>query len=171
MGEISQVYAAGHGLPSWAAEVLERRTYAVLGTLQPDGAVHTVPLMYVFDGERFLMESRSTTRKVRNVQSDSRCRVLVQGSLDHERWIAADGRAHVVEGEDALRLNAEVVDRYLTDDGRRGWNATIAPLEDATIVLTPERWIWWDIAGMIETIAAQGYDPEEAVEWFHPLDP
>jgi PPOX class probable F420-dependent enzyme len=166
-----QVYRAGTGLPEWADEVLGRRAYAVLGTLRPDGSVHTVPLMYTFDGERFLFESRSTTRKVRNIEAHPRARVLVQGSIEHERWIAADGAAEVVYGQDAAKLNAAVVDRYLTEAGGAGWNATIAPLEDVTIVLRPERWTWWDIAGMLGAITAHGYTAEEAAGWFHPLDP
>lgn len=171
MADEERVYSATTGMPDWAREVLDRRAYAVLGTNNPDGSVHTVPLMYVFDGERFLMESRSTTRKVRNIEACPRARLLVQGSLDHERWIAVDGAAHIERGEEAARMNALVVDRYLTDGGREGWDATIAPMEDVTIVVTPDRWTWWDIAEMMEVIGEKGYTAEEAAGWFHPLDP
>lgn len=171
MTDEQKTYGAGRGVPDWADEVLGRRAYAVLATINPDGSAHTVPLMFVFDGERFLFESRSTTRKVRNIDERARARVLVQGSVEHERWIAADGPARIVRGEEAARLNAMVVDRYLTPAGEAGWNATIAPMEDVTIALTPDRWTWWDIAGMIEVIGEKGYAADDAAGWFHPLDP
>jgi PPOX class probable F420-dependent enzyme len=166
-----QVYASGQGAPAWADEVLHRRAYAVLATRNPDGSPQMAPLMYVYDGDRFLFSSRSTTRKVRNLRSRPWARVLVQGGIDHERWIAATGPTEIVDGAASHALNRQVGERYLTESGRVGWERTIGLMEDATIVLAPERWTWWDVAGMFEVIVEQGYTGEEAAAWFHPLDP
>jgi PPOX class probable F420-dependent enzyme len=171
MMSTQQVYRARHGMPEHAEEFLARRVYAVLGTQNPDGSPHTVPLMFAFDGERFLFESRSTTRKVRNVEATRNARVLVQNPPQMEGWIAAEGPAHVVRGDAAQRLNRLVADRYLTDEGHSGWASTVAPLEDVTIVLEPRTWSAWDVSAMFGTIVQQGYREEQAMAWFHPLDP
>lgn len=166
-----QVYGSGQGAPDWADEVLSRRAYAVLATRNADGSPQTAPLMFVYDGERFLFSSRSTTRKVANLLAHPWARVLVQGSIDHERWIAAAGPTEVIEGVASRALNRRVSERYLTAAGRIGWERTIAPLEDATIVLHPERWTWWDVAGMFGVILDHGYTEHDVAEWFVPLDP
>jgi PPOX class probable F420-dependent enzyme len=171
MMDAQQVYRARHGMPEHAQEFLARRVYAVLATENPDGSPHTVPLMFVFDGERFLFESRSTTRKVRNVEATGHARVLVQNPPQMEGWIAAEGPAHVVSGDAAQRLNRHVAERYLTEEGRNGWAATMASVEDVTIILEPRKWSAWDVSAMFETIARHGYREEQAMAWFHALDP
>jgi PPOX class probable F420-dependent enzyme len=170
MSTVEQIYRAGAGLPDWAEQVLQRRTYAVLATNNPDGSPQTVPLLYTFDGERFLFESRSTTRKVRNLTDRPHARVLVQGPPDDSCWIAAEGSAEIVGGAEAQRRNATVAERYLTDAGRVGWARTVAPVEDVSIALVPARWSWWSPEAMFEVISDHGYTEEEAAGWFLPMD-
>ena len=54
-------FRAREGDEDWTDDLLTRRTYAVLGTENPDGSVHMVPLMFAFDGERFLFETNAAT--------------------------------------------------------------------------------------------------------------
>jgi hypothetical protein len=171
MSSVEQVYRAGSGLSDWADEVLKRRSYAVLATVNPNGSAQTAPVLFAFDGERFLFESRSTTRKVRNLVGRPQARVLVQGPPDDSCWIAAEGPTEVAGGAEAQRRNAIVADRYLTDAGRVGWARTIAPLDDVSIALVPERWSWWNPAAMFDVITDHGYTAEDVAGWFHPMDP
>ncbi len=89
-------YRVQAGLTTWAQEVMEKRVHAVLSSINPDGSTHSVPVGFAFDGERFLIQSGSSTRKVRNVEADHRVRVLVQApteTMGQDGWVAADGRA------------------------------------------------------------------------------
>ncbi len=158
--------------PAWTERLLARRTYAVIGTENPDGSVHMTPLMYAFDGEVFLFESNTRTRKVRNLTARPRARVLVQGPTDEpESWVSAAGPTEIVTGQQAQELNATIVARYATEAGRRGWAATMGPLDDVTIVLHPERWWSWDIGATLQVMLDAGYTEAEVEGWFHPLDP
>lgn len=156
----------------WTERLLARRTYAVLGTENPDGSAHMTPLMYAFDGDRFLFESNRRTRKVRNLVARPRARVLVQGPTDEpESWVSAAGPTELVTGEEAAELTATIVARYATEAGRRGWAAAMGPLDDVAIVLHPVRWWAWDIGSTLEVMLDAGYTEDEVAGWFHPLDP
>jgi hypothetical protein len=63
------IYRATHVLTDSMREFLSRQRYAALGTRNADGSVHVVPVIYRFDGQRFLVAAPSTTRKARNIAS------------------------------------------------------------------------------------------------------
>ncbi|HSK56662.1 MAG TPA: pyridoxamine 5'-phosphate oxidase family protein [Jiangellales bacterium] len=167
-----RAYRAGHGLTGWARQVLDHPLDAILGTVNADGSPHVVPVGYAFDGRRFVIPTGSATRKVHNVESDPRARVLVPApvattGLD-DGWVAADGQAHLVQGNEAAELNAAAVSRYLTDEGKRGYAEIIQPLMDVTIVVVPERWQTWDVTGMVDTAAEHGFTPDDLARWYVP---
>lgn len=165
------IYRASQGLTPWARRVLNHRVEGVLGTVNPDGRPHVVPLWFSFDGERFLMPSGSTTRKVRNVEATARARVLVSAppeTTEQTGWVAADGSARIARGDEAIQLNASAVSRYVSEEGRDDYEKTFGPLTDVTIVLTPERWQTWDDSQMFGRILEHGYSAEEGASWFLP---
>jgi nitroimidazol reductase NimA-like FMN-containing flavoprotein (pyridoxamine 5'-phosphate oxidase superfamily) len=127
---------------------------------------------YAFDGERFLIASGATTRKVRNIETNPRVRVLVAAlattvGID-DGWVAADGSARLVRGAEAQELNAVAVGRYLTEEGRQGYAEVFLPIMDVTIVVTPERWQSWNETGMLNTMIEHGYTEDDAARWYHP---
>lgn len=162
-------YRADRGFDPALGDVLDRRVYAVLGTTEPDGVAHTVPVMFTFDGRRFLFESNHATRKVRNIEAMGRARVLVEFP-GHGGWVSAVGRAEIVRGADAQRLNRQVVGRYVTDQGAQVWEQAFGHLDDITIVLTPESWSSWKMEAIGPDLVEAGYDPERPGDFFLPLD-
>lgn len=162
-------YQADHGFDASFREALDRRAYAVLATTGPDGAAHTVPVMFAFDGERFLFESNHATRKVRNIEATGRARILVEFP-GHGGWVAAAGQAEIVRGEDARRLNRQVAGRYVTEEGGRLWERAFGELDDVTIVLTPDAWSSWRMDSIGPALVEVGYDPERPDDFFLPLD-
>lgn len=150
-------------------EVLERRTNAILATENRNGSTQMAPVAFAFDQGRFLFESSATTLKVRNLKERPRARVLVEAP-GGTGWVAAVGSTEIVEGVDAQELNTRVIGRYLTEEGKAVWADTVAPLDDVTIVLTPERWSSWDASEMLNVIAKHGYPIERAADWFLPLE-
>ena len=164
-------YRVKVGLSDWAQDVLRKRVYAVLATMKPDGSSHTIPVGFAFDGERLFIPSGSGTRKVRNIEADPRVRVLVQAppaAMGGDGWVAADGTAHIVGGDEAQRLNRMASDRYLTEAGQATYEEVMGPIMDVTIVVRPERWQMWSDSMMFESILERGYAEEEAANWFLP---
>jgi PPOX class probable F420-dependent enzyme len=165
-------YATTAGLNDWAGKLLSLPLDALLATANPDGSPHTVPVGFAFDGQRFLIASGSTTRKVRNLEADPRARVLVMApaastGID-DGWVAADGRAQLVRGEQAQKLNRLAVAPYLTEEGKRGYEEVFLPVMDVAIVVTPERWRTWDETAMLATMVEHGYTEEDAARWYVP---
>jgi PPOX class probable F420-dependent enzyme len=166
-------YRTQTGLSEWAKEVLDRRVYAVLATANPDGSAHTVPVGYAFDGERFLIPSGSGTRKVRSIERDSRVRVLVQApavEMGMDGWVAADGEADVLRGEEGRRLNFVASARYLTESGRASYHRASASFMDVTIVVRPVRWQTWTAATVMDSMLELGFSEEEMAGWFLPME-
>jgi hypothetical protein len=58
-------------------------------------------------------------------------------------------------------------DKYLTDHGQRACGDLLAELDDdITIVVTPTRWLGWDMTGLLENLAARGADLDQVETWF-----
>lgn len=166
---IHPAFRVDHGLSAWAEELLHQRVYAVLGSLNRDGSTHTAPVGFAFDGDRLLIPSRAHTHKVRNIEADPRVRVLVQATRQ-DGWVAADGTAVVIRGEEALELNAAADGRYFTEAGRMVWREAIGPLLDVTIVVTPRRWQSWDDSGYVRALLEAGHTAEQMDDWYLPRD-
>jgi PPOX class probable F420-dependent enzyme len=95
---------------------------ARLGTRDPDGRPHLVPIVFVLDGETLYTavdakpKSSRTLRRIENARRRPDVTVLVDNyDEDWERlwWVRLRGRARVLDGGDeAERALALLVDRY-----------------------------------------------------------
>ncbi len=161
------VYRPSHGLTHAALEILDHARYAILGTVNPDGSVHMVPVMFRLDEDRVLVQTGEATRKVRNVARCRQATVLAQDPrVNGEAWVSGTGPAEVVEGDPALELGRCLRARYLTDLGERELGGVLARYDDTAIVVTPERWMSWDTSAYNATLAAAGVPFEHADQWF-----
>ena len=170
MATLHKLHSTGAGFAEEMRSVLERRVYATLATENADGSVQMAPLWFAFDGDRFLFESGSRTRKVRNLERRPRARVLVEAPY-RSGWVSAAGPVTLAYGDEAQRLNEQVWSRYCTEAGQKVWADVAAPHDDVTIILTPEKWSSWSAAGLVATLIEGGYRAEDAGDWFLPLDP
>ena len=85
-------------------------------TLQP----HVVPVWYWWDGEAAWISTFRSTRKVRELQKNPNCALVVDVSEDGETWgVLLEGRAELVTGpQDILRrTTATIYARYLGPEG------------------------------------------------------
>ena len=95
---------------------------ARLGTTDPDGRPHLVPIVFVLDGETLYSavdakpKSSRTLRRIENARVRPDVTMLVDNyDEDWERlwWVRLRGRARVLDGGDeAERALALLVDRY-----------------------------------------------------------
>lgn len=163
---IHPVYRARHGLSDAARRILDRRLYAVLGTENDDGSVHLVPVLFLFDHEHthILVETAAVTRKARNIAARPRASLLVQ--TPEAAWVSGSGPATLVRGAEATRLSDSIRAKYLTDQGQKECGSVLAELDDVTIVLTPTRWLGWDMNALLDTFAARGASLDDTELWF-----
>lgn len=161
---VDAVFATRHGLDDAARAILGRTLYAVLATENADGTAHVAPLMFLFDGEEILVETGAATRKARNVEARGRASVLVQ--TPEASWVLGSGPARVVGGPESRRLNEGIRGKYLTAAGEEACGRVLADVDDVTIVVTPERWLAWDVGGLMAAFAAGGADMAQAGAWF-----
>ena len=81
-------------------------------------------------------------------------------------WAFGSGPATITGGAEARRLNERIRAKYLTDRGQRACGDLLAELDDITIVVTPTRWLSWDMNELLANIAARGADLDEIEDWF-----
>lgn len=89
----------------WAADADELATFlaepnlARIGTLDPAGDPHVVPVWFAWDGTRFLVGADAADHKVDNVRRSSRAALEIDSDLRRKRGILVRGDATLVEGE------------------------------------------------------------------------
>ncbi len=153
-----------HGLDDQARQIFDRRLHAVLGTENDDRTVHLAPVMFLLDGARILIETSTASRKARNLAARPQASVVVHTA--DAAWAFGSGPATMARGTDSRRLNERIRAKYLTDRGQRACGDLLAELDDITIVVTPTRWLSWNMNELMENIAARGADLDEIDDWF-----
>ena len=143
---------------------------AILATINSDdGSPHVTELLFELDeNDRVLLPTPHNTKKVRNLRKNPIATVFF---YDQPGWTSCTGRAEIIEGEDAAKLNQRNRDRLLTDAGQQTIGRLLAANEDVTIVVTPTKWLSWSSSKLIPGIVALGGDvhahPPET--WFKGL--
>ena len=127
-------------------ELLDARLVGVLATLDPDGSPHAVPMWFAARSADVVLAASSRSRKVRNLERDSRATLVVHDSRAGAEVCGASlrGRVEVVRGPSASGLVAQVHLRYLTEAGAAlPESRAFLAFDDVALVLTPERaWTW-----------------------------
>lgn len=158
---------ASHDLTESARKLLGSRTYAVVASENADGSPHLVPVMFDFADGRFYIETGSSTRKARNITARAHATVLVHAP--EATWVCGSGPATIEAGADAVRHNQRIRAKYFTAAGEEACGDVLAALDDVTIIVTPTRWLAWDITMLLGHFAAHGADLDQMETWFHPV--
>lgn len=167
MSKIDPLYHPKRGLDDGARSVVSGRRIAIVATENPDGSPHIVPTWFLFEDERFLVSAQSTTRKARNVASRPRARLLVEHSLG---WVSAWGPARLVFGAGVEVVSDRIIERYLTDEGRKHFKSASGIPDDCLIEITPQRWMSWDMMEGFRRMRGAGHSDDEILGWFLPLE-
>jgi PPOX class probable F420-dependent enzyme len=144
MPDAREVYTT-HPTPEEIAEVLEQRELAALGTLNEDGSIHLVYMLFLHHAGRLYFETSSVTRKARNVAARGRASLLVQGraSTGRSLMVSAEGTARMLDGDRARGVNHRVLTKYVKADALDGIARSFGTVDDVAIEITPERWRSW----------------------------
>ncbi|MCU1590000.1 MAG: putative F420-dependent enzyme [Frankiales bacterium] len=97
------------------AFVRDHNSNAVLSTLRKDGTPQLSPINVAVDAEgRFVISSRETAFKVKNLRRDPRAWLCVLNDAFYGRWIFLEGTVDVLSLPDAME---SLVDYYRTLSG------------------------------------------------------
>lgn len=93
-----------------AREFARRHHHAVLATRTPDGGIQQSPVLVGVDGEgRFVVSSRGTAYKTRNLRNDPWAQLCVLNDSFFGAWVYVEGDAEVVSLPEAME---PLVDYY-----------------------------------------------------------
>lgn len=153
--------------PKVVAFLIERRI-AALATLEPDGDIQQTAVWYLYQDRQLFIPSVSTYRKVMNVRSRPQASLMVDSrSMTSMKGVCVQGRASIIDGPEALDLNAAIHARYLTDAAAA--HPQIGPAfdegDDTTIVIDCDSVRFWDMTQ--GDLGVLFDDPA----YLHPLDP
>jgi nitroimidazol reductase NimA-like FMN-containing flavoprotein (pyridoxamine 5'-phosphate oxidase superfamily) len=123
---------------------------ARIATANPvSGQPHVVPVWYAWDGESIWISAFRSTRKVKELQKNPRCSIVVDcADSGTENWgVVLEGSAELVTGpkEFLEEMTTRVYTRYLGPEGvlaedPQSW---IKDPENLLIKLTPAKTFTW----------------------------
>jgi PPOX class probable F420-dependent enzyme len=123
---------------------LSQQRIAWLTTVRPDGAPHVVPVWFLWDGATFIVFSKPTARKVRNIAAEGRVMLAIGDAEADFDVQLVEGDAHLIEHSAIDVLDERLVRKY------GPWMADIAlsPAEFAAtysqvIRVVPTRFLPW----------------------------
>ena len=82
-------------IPEKYRDLFQKRAFASLGTLMPDGSPQVTPVWCDFDGEYVIFNSAKGRRKDRNVRRDPRVALAIMDPDNPYRYLEI--RGHVVK--------------------------------------------------------------------------
>ena len=131
------------------SELLAARLVAVLATLEPDGAIHAVPMWFALHDDSILLATSSRSRKVRNLEFDPRATLVVHDSRAGFEVCGASlaGRVEIVRGPDAARLVRTVHGRYVVEQDAPAEARAFLGSDDVALRLRPRTCWTWDERG------------------------
>ena len=141
---VGDIAVLGHPL---VRELLEARLIGVLATLDADDTVHAVPLWFASRDGAIVFATNGRSRKVRNLQRDSRATLVLHDSRPGFEVCGTSirGRAEIVGMPDAAPLVESVHRRYVSEAGLALRSSTeFLASDDVALVLRPEWATIWD---------------------------
>lgn len=97
-------------------ELLESPAFAKLATLMPDGSPQNTVMWFRRDGDTLCMIAPASSRKVRNLDRDSRVAVVIDDPGNGYRYIDIRGHAEVRHDDAAARDELRrIAARYIDD--------------------------------------------------------
>src|SRR5258708_15555305 len=103
-------------IPEKYRDLFQKRAFANLGTLMPDGSPQVTPVWVDFDGEHVIFNSAKGRQKDRNVRRDPRVALTLMDPDNPYRYLEIRGRvAEIIE--DGAAENIHKLDKkYLGGD-------------------------------------------------------
>lgn len=129
------------------AELLGARLVGVFATLDRGGTIHAVPMWFAADEKSILLATASRSRKVKNLEVDSRSTLVIHDSRPGFEvcGVSIVGHAEIVRGAEADPLVHRVHRRYIDNDGdvpEAAW--AFLESDDVALRFRPQSALTWD---------------------------
>ena len=102
-------------IPETHIDILDKRCFASVATLRPDGRLSNNPVSIVWDGEKIRFSSLEGTKKVRNLRADPRIALSILDPDDPTRYLEVRGRATVEPDANRAFVNS-MAKKYMDVD-------------------------------------------------------
>jgi PPOX class probable F420-dependent enzyme len=102
-------------IPDGYHDLFEKRTFAHLSTVMPDGTPHSTPVWVDYDDEtdRVLVNTARGRRKERNVRANPKVGVSMCDPEDPYRYVSARGEVAALTEDGAVEHIDELARRYM----------------------------------------------------------
>ena len=80
------------GIPNKFSDLFDKKVFAGLATLMPDGSPQVTPVWIDFDGENLLVNTAAGRQKDKNLQRDSRVALMLVDPDNPYRYLEVRGR-------------------------------------------------------------------------------
>ena len=99
-------------IPAAYQDRFERRSFAFVATLLPDGSPHVTPTWVDFDGEYLLVNTVQNNRKDKNVRNDPRIALAIADPENPYRYLSVRGEVVERRAEGAREHLDTLAERY-----------------------------------------------------------
>ena len=127
--------------PEQLAEFLQRPLVAVFVTLRANGSPHAIPIWYEYVDGAFLVFTSSRSRRVKNLERDSRAAIAISTHDEPYMYVSAEGPAAITT-EDVEETALSIARRYIGERAER-FLEDVFDENSVILRLTPERILTW----------------------------
>jgi PPOX class probable F420-dependent enzyme len=120
----------------------------VLATTRKDGSPYASPVWFRWTGEAFEVVIALRDVKLRHLERDPRCSLLVFEAVPPFRGVEVRGEASLTEG-DVTEARRSIAGRYLGREGGDRFAEARASKPGVLLRFAPEQLRVWDLAGLL----------------------
>lgn len=117
-------------VPESHVDILEKKGFAHVATLGPDGAPQTTPVWYQWDGTILSFSHTTNRQKYRNIRRDPRIAISITDPDDPYRYIEIRGIVESIDDDPDHRFINTMAKKYL-DENTHPWQQP----EDVRVVV------------------------------------
>lgn len=125
---------------------LSQPLIAKLGTLNEDGTIHIVPVVFKYEKTEFIIGAQSANRRIRNIERDSKVTLLIDDPTFPFKAVLVYGEA-VLDYEDVLQKRIAILEKYNPrEQAVHMAEGLCARWESVIIRIRPDRMVSFDYA-------------------------
>ncbi|HEX3322376.1 MAG TPA: PPOX class F420-dependent oxidoreductase [Terriglobales bacterium] len=105
-----------HGIPEKYLDLFNKKAFANLGTLMPDGRPQVTPVWIDYDGEHVIFNSAKGRQKDRNVRREPRVALAIMDPDNPYRYLEIRGRVVEITEQGAAAHIDKMAKKYIGQD-------------------------------------------------------
>jgi PPOX class probable F420-dependent enzyme len=103
-------------IPATHVDILEKKGFAHVATIGPDGAPQSSPVWYGWDGEHLLFSQTTGRQKYRNLKRHPEVALSVTDPDNPYRYLEIRGRVESIDEDPDNRFINSMAKKYLGED-------------------------------------------------------